>query len=102
MLIDVVDQRLASGLDIDAAVSEAVLRRTRPILLTTATTIAGLLPLALSSSTLWPPMAWAIISGLLASTVLTLLVVPAVCRLALRPRQQPTGEVTQVPADIFK
>ena len=102
VLIDVVDQRLASGLDIDAAVSEAVLRRTRPILLTTATTIAGLLPLALSSSTLWPPMAWAIISGLLASTVLTLLVVPAVCRLALRPRQQPTGEVTQVPADIFK
>ncbi|MEO1817688.1 efflux RND transporter permease subunit [Pseudomonas sp.] len=102
VLIDVVDQRLASGLDIDAAVSEAVLRRTRPILLTTATTIAGLLPLALSSSTLWPPMAWAIISGLLASTVLTLLVVPAVCRLALRPRQQATGEVTQVPADIFK
>ena len=47
-------------------------------------------------------MAWAIISGLLASTVLTLLVVPAVCRLALRPRQQATGEVTQVPADIFK
>ncbi len=32
-----------------------------------------------SSSTLWPPMAWAIISGLLASTVLTLLVVPSVC-----------------------
>ena len=102
VLIDVVDQRLASGMNIDAAVSEAVLRRTRPILLTTATTIAGLLPLALSSSTLWPPMAWATISGLLASTVLTLLVVPAVCRLALRPRQQPTGEVTQVPADIFK
>lgn len=86
VLIDVVDQRLAQGMDIGAAVSEAVARRTRPILLTTATTIAGLLPLAFSSSTLWPPMAWAIISGLLASTVLTLLVVPATCRLLLAPR----------------
>jgi multidrug efflux pump subunit AcrB len=70
-------------MDIKTAVSEAIERRTRPILLTTATTIAGLLPLAFSDSTLWPPMAWAIISGLLASTVLTLLVIPAVCRLTL-------------------
>lgn len=89
VLLDVVDQRLAEGLPIREAVAEAVLRRTRPILLTTATTIAGLLPLAFSSSTLWPPMAWAIISGLLASTVLTLLVIPAVCRLSLggKPRE---------------
>jgi multidrug efflux pump subunit AcrB len=83
VLLDVVDQRLAEGMDIKTAVSEAIVRRTRPILLTTATTIAGLLPLAFSDSTLWPPMAWAIISGLLASTVLTLLVIPAVCRLTL-------------------
>ncbi|MBL4833307.1 MAG: efflux RND transporter permease subunit [Pseudomonas sp.] len=86
VLVDVVDQRLAEGAGIADAVAEAVARRARPILLTTATTIAGLLPLAFSASTLWPPMAWAIISGLLASTVLTLLVVPAVCRLALAPR----------------
>ncbi|PCD01277.1 efflux RND transporter permease subunit [Halopseudomonas pelagia] len=84
VLIDVVDQRLSEGMDIKEAVYEAIVRRTRPILLTTATTIAGLLPLAFSSSTLWPPMAWAIISGLLASTVLTLLVIPAVCRLVLK------------------
>lgn len=83
VLIDVIDQRLAEGHDILDAVQEAVRRRTRPILLTTATTIAGLLPLALSETTLWPPMAWAIITGLLASTVLTLLVLPAVCRLTL-------------------
>src|SRR5690606_24122803 len=83
VLIDLVDQRLAAGASINDAVSDAVVRRTRPILLTTATTVAGLLPLALSSSTLWPPMAWAIISGLIASTVQTLLVVPAVCRLTL-------------------
>lgn len=87
VLIDVIDQRLAAGASIDEAVSDAVRRRTRPILLTTATTVAGLLPLALSSSTLWPPMAWAIISGLTASTVQTLLVAPAVCRLTLGGRK---------------
>ncbi|SDU10694.1 efflux RND transporter permease subunit [Halopseudomonas salegens] len=85
VLIDLIDQRLASGASVADAVAEAVQRRTRPILLTTATTVAGLLPLALSSSTLWPPMAWAIISGLLASTFLTLLVIPALCRLTLKP-----------------
>lgn len=83
VLIDVMDRRLAEGVDTSTAVREAVIQRTRPILLTTATTVAGLLPLAFSSSTLWPPMAWAIISGLLASTILTLLVVPAICRLVL-------------------
>jgi multidrug efflux pump subunit AcrB len=93
VLVDVVDQRLAAGADIVEAVADAVARRTRPILLTTATTIAGLLPLAFSQSTLWPPMAWAIISGLLASTVLTLLVVPAVCRLTLG-RQSGSSKAT--------
>lgn len=83
VLLDLIDTRLKAGFDIQNAVTEAVTRRARPILLTTATTVAGLLPLALSSSTLWPPMAWAIISGLLASTIQTLLVVPAVCRLSL-------------------
>ena len=98
VLIDVVDQRLAEGLSIGEAVAEAVTRRTRPILLTTATTIAGLLPLAYSASTLWPPMAWAIISGLLASTVLTLLVVPAVCQLTLGRSGQATGTNSAEPA----
>jgi multidrug efflux pump subunit AcrB len=84
VLIDVIDQRLQAGDSNRDAVFYAVARRTRPILLTTATTVAGLLPLAFSSSTLWPPMAWAIISGLLASTALTLLVVPALCLLTLR------------------
>ncbi len=87
VLVDRMDQSMNEGATVNDAVDEAVRRRTRPILLTTATTVTGLLPLAFSSSTLWPPMAWAIISGLLASTVLTLLVVPAVCRLTLRPKQ---------------
>lgn len=95
VLLDVMDRELASGEDIRNAVRKAVEQRTRPILLTTATTVAGLLPLAFSSSTLWPPMAWAIISGLLASTVLTLLVIPAVCTQLIRT---PVPEPENAPA----
>ncbi|WP_273207346.1 efflux RND transporter permease subunit [Marinobacter subterrani] len=86
VLLDVMDRELEKGRTIRDAVRSAVEQRTRPILLTTATTVAGLLPLAFSSSTLWPPMAWAIISGLLASTALTLLVIPAVCVQVIREK----------------
>lgn len=86
VLLDVMDRELEKGSTIRDAVRSAVEQRTRPILLTTATTVAGLLPLAFSSSTLWPPMAWAIISGLLASTALTLLVIPAVCVQVIREK----------------
>jgi multidrug efflux pump subunit AcrB len=84
VLIDVLDRSLAAGEPLADAISDAVARRTRPILLTTLTTVAGLAPLTQTESTLWPPLAWSIISGLLASTVLTLLVVPAMCRYLLR------------------
>ncbi|MBZ2168948.1 efflux RND transporter permease subunit [Marinobacter sp. F4216] len=86
VLLDVMDRKLTEGKGIRDAVRIAVEQRTRPILLTTATTVAGLLPLAFSSSTLWPPMAWAIISGLLASTMLTLLMIPALCSKVISTR----------------
>ncbi|MFP6790142.1 MAG: efflux RND transporter permease subunit [Thalassolituus sp.] len=84
VLLDVVDARLREGADIDSAVAQSIDARTAPILLTTATTVLGLLPLAFSASTLWPPMAWAIISGLLMSTLLTLIVIPVLCRMMLK------------------
>ena len=59
--------------------------------MTTLTTVAGLLPLAFSSSPLWPPLAWAIISGLLASSVLTLVVVPSLYACVFRA--PPTANV---------
>ncbi|MCB1055718.1 MAG: TolC family protein, partial [Acidobacteria bacterium] len=77
--------RRDEGASLGVALVEAVERRLRPILLTTATTVAGLIPLAFSPSTLWPPMAWAMISGLIASTVLTVLVVPALYALLFTP-----------------
>lgn len=80
VLIDRIEIRRSDGASLSEAIAEAVRVRTRPILLTTATTVCGLLPLAFSGSNLWPPLAWAMISGLTASTGLTLLVVPSLYR----------------------
>ncbi len=83
VLIDVMESHRASGASLDEAVTAAVARRLRPIVLTTATTVVGLFPLTLTESTMWPPMAWAIISGLLVSSALTLVAVPALYRILM-------------------
>ena len=66
------------------AVLEAAQRRLRPILLTTMTTVGGLIPLWLGGGAMWEPMAIAIIFGLLFATALTLGVVPILYSLFFR------------------
>jgi multidrug efflux pump subunit AcrB len=56
---------------------EAGKQRLLPIFLTTATTIGGLVPLAISGGPLWEGMAWSMIFGLIVATVLTLIVIPS-------------------------
>ena len=70
--------------EMDAAL--AAQRRLRPILLTTATTVGGLLPLWLGGGAMWEAMAVAIIFGLLFATALTLGVVPILYSLFYRVR----------------
>ena len=65
-----------NGLDPPRAVIEAAQRRLRPILLTTMTTVGGLIPLWLGGGPMYEPMAIAIIFGLVFATALTLGVVP--------------------------
>lgn len=68
------------GLSVDefrSCLVDAGKQRLLPIFLTTATTIGGLLPLAISGGPLWEGMAWCMIFGLAIATVLTLIVVPA-------------------------
>lgn len=81
LLIDFAKQRRAEGIDRDEALVEAAVIRMRPIIMTTAAMIFGMLPLALGvgpGAESRAPMAHAIIGGLLTSTVLTLIVVPVV------------------------
>ena len=64
------------GLDPRRAIVGAAQRRCRPIVLTSVTTVAGLIPLWIGGGPLWEPMAVSIIFGLLFATALTLGVVP--------------------------
>ena len=77
VMIDRIDRGRAEGLDIDEAVTRAALTRARPIIMTTITTVVGLLPLALLGGEFWYGMAIVIISGLSIGTILTLGFVPA-------------------------
>lgn len=70
----------------NTAVLEAAQQRLRPILLTTATTVGGLVPLWLGGGPMWEPMAIAIIFGLLFATLLTLGVVPVLYSLLFKVR----------------
>ena len=76
ILVDYTNRLRQDGKDLITALKEAGETRFRPIVLTTGTTIGGLLPLTLRGGTLWAPMGWTIIGGLLASTFLTLIIVP--------------------------
>jgi len=72
------------GLDPADAIVEAAQRRLRPILLTTMTTLGGLLPLWIGGGPMWSSMAIAIIFGLAFATVLTLGIVPVLYSLFYR------------------
>ena len=72
------------GVSAHDAILNAAQKRLRPILLTTATTVLGLIPLYLGGGEMWEPMAIAIMAGLLFSTLLTLGVVPVLYALLFR------------------
>lgn len=81
LLIDFAKQRRAEGIERNEALVEAAVIRMRPIIMTTAAMIFGMLPLALGvgpGAESRAPMAHAIIGGLITSTILTLVVVPVV------------------------
>jgi HAE1 family hydrophobic/amphiphilic exporter-1 len=81
MLLEFIQQRRAEGEPPERAAVEASRARLRPILMTVIGTVAGLLPLALGigkGAEMQAPMAVTVIFGLVVSTVLTLIVMPAI------------------------
>ena len=81
LLVDFTNQLREDGVVLDEAIEQAGEIRFLPILLTSATAIGGLLPLALQNSGLYSPMAWVIIGGLITSTLLARLVTPVMYKL---------------------
>lgn len=80
VLVDVVTELRAEGVDRETALREAVRRRLRPILMTALTAIVGVIPMAVGDATFigipYAPLGRVILSGMFVATVLTLFFVP--------------------------
>lgn len=81
VMISAMNTLRAEGKSVREAAAEGAASRLRPILSTTLTTLAGMVPLALSDP-MWFPLAGAIIGGLAAGTVFAMVATPAVYRIA--------------------
>ncbi|MES9843826.1 MAG: efflux RND transporter permease subunit, partial [Candidatus Sedimenticola sp. 6PFRAG5] len=84
VLVEYIEIQRRTGLVVGKAIVEAARLRLRPILMTTLTTVVGMLPLALAlgeGSEMLQPLAVTIVSGLLFSTLVSLVLVPSVYRL---------------------
>jgi multidrug efflux pump subunit AcrB len=88
LLVDFTTRLREEGMELVAAVERAGEIRFLPVLLTSVTAIGGLLPLALSGSPLYAPLAWVIIGGLISSTLLSRIVTPVMYYLIARGGEQ--------------
>ena len=80
VLVTYLNQLLRDGVEIDEASIKGACLRLRPVLMTAITTALGLIPLLFSSGTgseVQRPLATVVVGGLVTSTILTLLVIPA-------------------------
>ena len=102
VMVSAIRDRLANGADIEAAIREGAMLRLRPILMVALVAALGFLPMALNTSTgaeVQRPLATVVIGGILSSTLLTLLVLPGLYRMAWRP-QRAANAITLVPEEL--
>ena len=94
ILIEAVRSTLSSGLPAREAIVTAATTRLRPVLATAITDVVGFVPMAISTgvgSEVQRPLATVVIGGMVTSTALTLIVLPAVCSIVLSPRPPSRG-----------
>lgn len=92
VMVDTMNRHLAEGKEIHQAAAHGAADRLRPIFTTTVTTLAGLIPLALSAP-MWFPLCMAIIFGEVLSTLFAIVVIPALfVLLASKRRYDPAAE----------
>ena len=92
LLVDLTNQRREGGKGIEQSLKEACPIRLRPILMTSITLVASMLPLSMNlapGGEAMIPLARAVIGGMLVSTFLTLFLVPCVYTLVKKPITQP-------------
>ncbi len=84
LLIEYINRARAGGMSVYDACLDSAGKRMRPILLSTVTTIFGLIPLVFADSSFFTPMAIALIGGLLIATVMTITVIPTIYALLVK------------------
>ncbi|MFZ2988058.1 efflux RND transporter permease subunit [Ideonella sp.] len=102
LLVDFANHAVRAGQSVADAVREAGSIRMRPIIMTTAAMVFGMLPLALAlneGGELQAPMGRAIIGGVITSTLLTLLVVPVIYSYLVRPEKMRAAAARAAEAD---
>jgi len=90
ILIDTTNRNILGGFDTLEAILSASVTRFTPILLTTLTTVVGLLPLTILGGGLWQPLGVVLISGLCVSAISSFLLVPVLTQIFTRHEQQYT------------
>jgi HAE1 family hydrophobic/amphiphilic exporter-1 len=91
LLVDRINKLHQNGLDLDTAIMDAAQTRFRPILMTTLTTVFGLLPLALaigSGAELQSAIAISVIGGILSATFLTMIFIPLIYSVLVKDKKQ--------------
>jgi cobalt-zinc-cadmium resistance protein CzcA len=101
VLVTYMNQLLRQGVSLDEASVQGACLRLRPVLMTALTTALGLIPLLIATGTgseVQRPLATVVVGGLVTSTVLTLLIIPALYKwFAVQPRK---GQYPQPDADL--
>ena len=99
ILVGYCNERIAEGASLEQAAREAGARRLRPIFLTSMAAAVGMVPMILSGSSLWSPLASVMAFGLVFSMFFTLLVVPVVF-VAVQSRSVRAGSLVTAPATV--
>jgi multidrug efflux pump subunit AcrB len=91
LLLEFINIGVRQGKPVEQAIVDAAGSRLRPILATSLTTVVGLIPLTFSGGGFWEPLGAVMMGGLLTSTFLPLVVVPALCRIVMGRRKGPAA-----------
>ena len=86
LLVEYISRRHKEGMDVKEACVNSVFLRFRPIMLTSATTILGLIPLLLTGGNFFRPLAITFMGGMVSSTILTIFLVPSVYYMIYKKR----------------
>ena len=99
VMVAAIRDRLANGIELDAAIRQGAMLRLRPILMVALVAALGFLPMALNVGTgaeVQRPLATVVIGGIISSTLLTLLVLPGLYRMAYRAEPVPAVRPVEV------